>query len=330
MLCKEIPFIGPFKHVIPEFIEFKRGLGYDCRKAMVYRLAEIDRFFYERGITEVSIPEEIYMEWAIKRPKEGNSNRIRRIGVLSGFARYLHDCDYEGIFQGEGLPIARVEPFQPYIFTTDEISQIYRVIKKNCISAPDSRDDTFAMLFSLYYGCGFRLREGLDLRMSDVDLKEGRIRIIDGKNHVSRMVPLSQSIKAQLERYIALHCIGFDRDSFVFRQPNMKQFTPTIVYRVYHKTLAEANIQKRGDGKGQRIHDLRHTFCVHSLECMGRKGFDLYTSFPIISIFLGHKSIVDAEYYLRLTNENLHSVQDMCADYTKNLFPSIEGGIYGK
>lgn len=96
MLCKEIPFIGPFKHVIPKFIEFKRGLGYDCRKAMVYRLAEIDRFFYERGITEVSIPEEIYMEWAIKRPKEGNSNRIRRIGVLSGFARYLHDCDYEG------------------------------------------------------------------------------------------------------------------------------------------------------------------------------------------------------------------------------------------
>jgi integrase len=106
------------------------------------------------------------MEWTIKRPKEGNTNRIRRIGVLSGFARYLHACGYEDIFQGEGLPIARVKTFQPYIFTTDEISQIYRVIKKNCTSAPDSKHDTFAMLFSLYYGCGFRLREGLGLRVS--------------------------------------------------------------------------------------------------------------------------------------------------------------------
>ena len=52
----------------------------------------------------------------------------------------------------------------------------------------------------------------------------------------------------------------------------------------------EAGIQPRSDAGRQRLHELRYTFCVRALEQMQEKGFDLYTSLPMLSRYLGHKT----------------------------------------
>ena len=78
-----------------------------------------------------------------------------------------------------------------------------------------------------------------------------------------------------------------------------KHFKDRILYEMYHQLLKDAHIPIRYDGKRQRIHDLRHLFAIKSLKQMEDKGFDLYTSLPILSVYLGHKHITCLLYTSR-------------------------------
>ena len=83
--------------------------------------------------------------------------------------------------------------------------------------------------------------------------------------------------------------------------------------------------------KSKRLDFLRHTFCVRALEQMQAKGFDLYTSLPLLSVYLGHKHITETEYYLRMLDEHFGSILDKSSSYTPELFPKYDddenGGV---
>ena len=51
------------------------------------------------------------------------------------------------------------------------------------------------------------------------------------------------------------------------------------------------------------MHDLRHTFAVHSLQNAVKRGIDPYAYLPMLSVYLGHKTVNATERYLRLTAE---------------------------
>ena len=93
-----------------------------------------------------------------------------------------------------------------------------------------------------------------------------------------------------------------------------------MVTKFFHQLLNDAKIPLTYEGKHQRLHDLRHTFCIHTLKQMEEKGFDLYTSLPILSVYLGHKSIVETEYYLRLVKSENENIINKSKNYTKNLY----------
>ena len=56
---------------------------------------------------------------------------------------------------------------------------------------------------------------------------------------------------------------------------------------------------------------------------MQTKGFDLYTSLPILSVYLGHKSIAETEYYLRLVKDDFKEIVNN-KSYNKNLYRNDE------
>jgi integrase len=51
------------------------------------------------------------------------------------------------------------------------------------------------------------------------------------------------------------------------------------------------------------MHDLRHTFCVNALLKLSEAGMDLYYSMPVLSTYVGHKSVEATNRYVRLTSE---------------------------
>ena len=77
------------------------------------------------------------------------------------------------------------------------------------------------------------------------------------------------------------------------------------------------------EGSVPRLHDLRHTFCVRALEQMEAKGFDLYTSLPMLSTYLGHRRITETEYYLRLMESHFSGILNKVEKYSPNLYKGI-------
>ena len=71
-----------------------------------------------------------------------------------------------------------------------------------------------------------------------------------------------------------------------------------------------------GKGQGPRAHDLRHSFCVYSLRNFYLAGIDLYCTLPVLSVYVGHKSIAATQYYLRLTAD---MYPDICIRLEKKL-----------
>ena len=86
--------------------------------------------------------------------------------------------------------------------------------------------------------------------------------------------------------------------------------------------MRKAGIRKE-DGSTPRVHDLRHTFAVHSLEKMVSEGKDIYCALPTLSTYLGHRGVESTEKYLRLTEESFRSIIDGMEIYYGGLFPEV-------
>jgi site-specific recombinase XerD len=135
------------------------------------------------------------------------------------------------------------------------------------------------------------------------------------------MVVASSTATRQLAEYFRAFCLCREKEDRLFRNGHGDGIPDQTLYAHYHAALGSAGIGCRESGRLPRIHDLRHTFCVHALESMAAKGYDLYTSLPLLVKYLGHNCISETEYYLRLVGENFTSVTEKSKAYAPSLFP---------
>jgi len=321
----DIPeYTGPFKDALYNYVEYKRSLGHDYGKPILYRLREIDLFFKASGVANAEITEDMFELWSRKRDGESAVNRRRRVGALIEFSKFLVSRSYENIYIGTLSGLPPTIRFVPYIFSRVEIATIFDVLQQNIRSSPDDAEmATFAMMICLYYGCGLRKTEAQRLTVRDFNASAGSLRIMDSKNHASRLVLLSETITRQLADYCDRFRIGCSEESLLFTSGKGTMFSNGKLYGRYSRVLALAGISPRENGKLPRIHDLRHTFCVHTLETMVEKGFDLYVSLPLLVAYLGHNCIFETEYYLRLVDENFTDVTTASQNYAPSMFPKV-------
>jgi integrase len=323
-------YTGPFRDMVLDYIDFKRGLGYDYGKSQVYRLREIDLFFKARGVSGVTITEEMFEAWVSYRNNESEINRRRRTIALIGFSKYLVQRGQTDVFVGEVPLKAPQRSFVPYIYTKPEISALFDAARKRAAAEPGNRDHaTFVTLLSLYYGCGLRKSEAQDLLVRDVDFGAGCLRIMDSKNHVSRLVVAADSVMTQFAQYHDRFCFVSGKDERIFQSVHGTVFPNHKLYRLHREAQIAAGIRLRESGRLPRLHDLRHTFCVHTLEAMSEKGFDIYVSAPLLTKYLGHNCISETEYYLRLVRENFTTVTEKSRTYAPTMFPKV-GDVDGE
>ena len=329
-MYQEFKFEGPFKDELENFIAFKRSLGYDYGKTMIYLLAKMNKFLLMQGIAEIKIPESVYMHWICLKESESTSTQEKRYNAIHGFARFLISKGYPDVYDTENHVIPRKE-FTPYIFTSDEITRIFK-----CADSyrPENNPTVFfnnnmvPVLLRLLYSTGLRISEALSIRFRDLDLENGVIAITDGKNHVGRNIVVSPSMKRVLGDYIST-MTSCDTDGFLFCGCDGRAYTANMARKAFHRILDDAAINKRPSGNYPRLHDFRHLFSIRALEQMVDKGYDLYTSLPILCKYLGHKSIIETEYYIRLTKNRFSQITQTSSSYAPSLFPVMEVCTHG-
>lgn len=72
----------------------------------------------------------------------------------------------------------------------------------------------------------------------------------------------------------------------------------------FRRFLWQARIAHGGRGHGPRVHDLRHTMAVNNVRRWFERGESVNALLPVLQTYLGHSSIGDTAYYLRLTAES--------------------------
>lgn len=194
--------------------------------------------------------------------------------------------------------------YVPHIFTDSELAALFSQTDRcHYDSQVPLRHLVMPVLFRTIYACGLRASEARLLRTGDVDTRAGVLRIRDAKGAKDRQIPVSEPLRARLADYDA-HVSGRRGGDWFFPGRAGQPLTLGNVEKNFRRFLWQARIPHGGRGHGPRVHDLRHTFVVNNLRLRFASGQDVGALLPVLQAYLGHSSIADTAYYLRLTAES--------------------------
>jgi integrase len=320
----EKPFVGEFRELLEDFVEQKRSLGYkyDTERE---RLLRFSIFSLSYSLENKVLSKQLVSDWTSKRRNESAKNWVHRNSDLRQFTLYLQNLGYDAFIPPKIHKTGQGE-YIPYIFTHEEIERFFRVIDSIAPHPLSNKHLSYPLLFRLLYCCGLRISEALYLKISDIDFDKGVLSIRGSKFNKDRIIPVSAPLAEMLIRYQALFNRNNAPEDYYFRNKNGTPLRRDQVYDVYRKLLWKAGISHGGKGKGPRLHDLRHVFCVHTLAKQVKDGVDLYVALPILSAYVGHSSVRGTQRYVRLTAEAypelIEKVSRTCAyvlpEVTKN------------
>ena len=306
---------GIFKEQAENFISFKRNLGfkYQSEEKVMSRFC---RFSNDYDLPEICITKELAEDWIAPHAGEAGKSRAHRLTCVRQFGEYLDSLGYKVYF----LPEQRgmwTASFVPYIFTHEQIRALFEAAD-NTKFCDDRRNiqNSLPVIFRILYGCGLRVSEVLKLQVKDVNLTDGILTIKGAKMDRDRLIPMSESLTQACQKYA--NKIWWDKDTdYFFMAPDHTMISPNTIYGKFRVYLNVMGISHGGKGQGPRLHDLRHTFAVHVLQKWVTGGKDLTAMLPMLSTYMGHKSVSATSRYLRLTAEVypelLSTIEKKCA-----------------
>jgi integrase len=276
------------------YIDRKRALGFKFRGAADL-LRSFVRFAEQRGDRFIKSTRAI--AWAAQAPSP-ERHRTRLLTVRR-FALELHAENARHQVPPAKAPgHARVKRRPPYIYSPDEIVRLLRTA--GALERPGSiRPIMYATLLGLIAATGMRIAEALALQLDDVTADGLAIR--ETKCHKSRLLPLHATTRLALDRYLVARRQVAVADRALFISVAGKSLPYRTVRNVFLQLLDRIKLRGAHAGRDPRIHDLRHTFAVRSLEQCSHDHNAVARHIVALSTYLGHAHVTDTYWYLQAT-----------------------------
>ena len=290
---------GFFKPYFEKFIEFKRGKGEKVASSTLIRFRKLNNSLNQYQTNQIS--EKMIRE--LLAPRNGLSE-IERQYMASNLRQFCSFLVLLGVNAAAVPPkymkITRCE-FRPYIFSDEELHRL--VVVADSLSPSyrtKSHQQIYPVLVRMLIGTGMRIGEVLARKREDVDPINGVVKVINGKNGVSRYIPVSDSLKMVLSSYAETIDMSDEDKPFFISSYTGGHLTYDAMKYMFPKMFKAADIYM-ADGKTPNIHSIRHTFCTRSLEKMLNSGMNIYTAIPILAAYVGHVNYMDTEKYIHFT-----------------------------
>lgn len=223
------------------------------------------------------------------------------------------------------------DDYVPYLFTDDELHKIFDSadsIVQNDKKADPNLVIEFPVIIRLLYSCGLRIGETLKLKMSDVDLTNGILRMLNTKGDKHRLVPISDGMTNILQKYCMAMGLLKNHNSWLFPSSiHAGHISDSSVKHRFEKILKDNGIQLNNRKKYERgpcLHCFRHVFAFKSFAQAERAGRHLDDAIPYLSIYLGHDSLDETSKYLKFSNELFPESIDIFGRYMEDLFPEVD------
>ena len=158
------------------------------------------------------------------------------------------------------------------------------------LTSAGMRNKTMLMLM---FDCGLRLSEVVNLKISDLDLKNNYL-IINGKGSKQRLVPFGISTKKQLVIYIQYR-VNLNNNNSLFLNQNLTAITTNTIKMLF------ARLKKQEKFKRIYPHLLRHTFATNFIYAGG--------NLEVLRVLMGHSTINITQIYIHLAAQK-HLLND--------------------
>jgi integrase len=280
---------------VERYATLQRTLGYKFVKQSrslqhfaAYAMAHGDEF----------VRVERVLAWAAQSPSA--QRRRRLVAQVRRFALAMHaENPRHEVPPRDCVGRAKVARRLPYIYTADDIDRIMRAAHqmptKGFIGP-----GTLATLLGLLASTGLRISEALSLQCADIG--DDGLLIRKSKHGKSRLLPLHETTQAALGRYLGERARRPVYTQAVFVSSNGQALLYSTVRQVFRRLLACAGLRPGSfSSSGPRMHDLRHTFAVRSLEQCQADRQTVAQHMVALSTYLGHAKITDTYWYLEAT-----------------------------
>ena len=276
------------------FLKFERNFSDNTLDAYI---RDIKKFsLYAEKNLENSKPKAItyedLQEYLVLQSKQKISERTqaRWISSIKSFFKYLLEEEIRDDNPATLLEGPKLGLYLPDTLSVEDVERI----TKNINLSTDLGVRNQCMV-EVLYGCGLRVSELIELKISDINFKEGFLKV-EGKGQKVRYVPLakytSHLIKNYIENVRINNKINKKYEENLFLNSRGSSMSRVIVFIII-KELAD----KAGIRKNISPHTFRHSFATHMLQ----NGADL----RFIQEMLGHSSITTTEIYTHLNTEEL-------------------------
>ncbi len=276
------------------YLQLERGMSPNTVVAYLYDVGLLFKFLEEqdknKSINQIEFEDLKAFIVFIDKLELGPYTQSRIISGVKAFFKYLILEKVISRDPSELIESPKLGRKLPDVLTIEEVEKIINSVDLSL----DEGERNKAILETLY-GCGIRVSELINLKISDLYFKEGII-MVTGKGNKQRLVPVGKEAEKQIVTYLT-HV-----------RPNInisKKYTDTLFVNRRGKGLTRQmifyivknHVEKAGIRKNISPHSFRHSYATHLVQ----NGADL----RVVQELLGHVSITTTEIYTHLNREDL-------------------------
>jgi integrase/recombinase XerD len=279
------------------FLRFERNFSDNTLDAYIRDIKKLREYAVEdlENVGPDIIGYENLQEYIFNLSKQKFSERsqARWISSIKAFFRFLLEDEYREDNPASLLEGPKLGLYLPDTLSLVDINKIISAIEIN--SDLGKRNQC---IIEVLYGCGLRVSELIELKISNINIKEQYIKV-HGKGNKTRFVPLADYTSELLQGYIqetrSKNKINKKYEDTLFLNSRGTSMSRVIVFLIIKELTDKAGVSKKISP-----HTFRHSFATHLLQ----NGVDL----RYIQEMLGHSSITSTEIYTHLKTEELREV----------------------
>jgi integrase/recombinase XerD len=284
----------PYKKGFKSYLQLERSLSGNSVEAYVADLDKLTTYLESVAVTKS--PEQIELkdlQGFIKWVAEIGLNQTSQARIISGIRAFYKYCLLEDISKKDPTLLLEAPKLRRRLPDILSFSEIENILEQIDLSTPEGTRNK--AILETMYSCGLRVSEVVNLKISDLYLDIGFIRVT-GKGNKERLVPIgSEAVKYNriYAENIRVHInVKKGEEDILFLNRRGSRLSRVMIFLII-KDL----VKKAGINKIISPHTFRHSFATHLVE----GGADLRA----VQEMLGHESITTTEIYTHLDREFL-------------------------
>lgn len=287
------------------YLQLERGLSSNTLDAYMRDVDKLLNFYMEDNIEPTKATIDNLHDFVVALYDIGLDARSQA-RILSGVRAFYKFLLLENIIEVdpcELLSSPKIGMHLPEVLSVEEIDMI-----ENAIRLDTREGQRNKAIIEVLYSCGLRVSELCNLKISDLYLEEGFIKV-KGKGAKERLVPISGKAVRELKMYFLdrnqwLIPVEYQDYVFITVRRKIKNIGRIMVFHLLKELCAKAGITKNVSP-----HTLRHSFATHLLE----GGANL----RVIQAMLGHESLSTTEIYTHIDSVRLR--EEILAHHPRNI-----------